>query len=93
MKSINRSWGTEYWWAREPEYTAKVLVLQKEQVIDVHSHEKDKETLCLWAGSVELALGDKRYRLVEGNVVTILPGQKHGIKAFHNHSVILEVST
>jgi len=93
MKLVIRSWGSEYWWAQEPEYRARVLILQRGKTTLLHCHEKKKETLCLWSGSVLLELEDKKYKLVEGSVVTILPGQKHRIKAIHNHSVILEAST
>ena len=93
MKRVIRSWGTEFWWAHEPEYRARVLILQKGKATSLHCHEKKKETICLWSGNVELELEDKKYKLVEGSTVTILPGQKHRVSTIYNHSVILEVST
>lgn len=93
MKTVKKEWGTEYWFAQEPEYSGKVLVLQKDMIISLHYHEKKKETLCIWAGKILLELDDLKAHLEEGHTVTIKPGQKHKITAMYNHSVILEVST
>jgi len=90
---ITKPWGTEYWFAQEPEYGGKVLVIQKGKATSLHYHEVKKETLCLWAGKIDLELDGQVIRLEEGACVTILPKQKHRLSAILNHSVILEVST
>jgi len=92
VRKENRPWGTEFKWADEPEYIAKILILQKDKSIFSQSHENRKKTLCLWAGKAEIEWKGIRYQMVEGNIVTILPGQEYSIKAVYNHSVILEVS-
>jgi len=93
LKTIPKEWGTEYWYAQEPEYGAKVLIIQKDKSTSLHYHEVKKETLFVWAGNITLELDDQKIHMAEGTIVTIKPGQKHRIMAHLNHTVILEVST
>ena len=93
LKVVPKEWGTEYWFAQEPEYGGKVLIIQKDQSTSLHYHEIKKETLCIWAGKIQLELDKMKVIMEEGTTVKIKPGQKHRVKALYNHCVILEVST
>jgi len=93
LKTVPKEWGTEYWYAQEPEYGGKVLIIQKDKSTSLHYHEVKKETFLVWAGTIELELEGQKIKMPEGTIVTIKPGQKHRIKALLNHCVILEVST
>lgn len=90
MQVIPKVWGREVWLVNEPEYTCKLLEINKGSSGSLHYHPKKKETFIPAMGKVKLEYGDKTVKLKEP--VTILPGIPHRFTGL-KQSTILEVST
>src|SRR5258705_156665 len=74
---INKVWGHEEVLVSEPEYTLKILAIQPGFTSSLHYHPIKKETFYCTKGVCDLVIEDQWYRLVRGDQMTILPGQKH----------------
>lgn len=91
--TIPKVWGREIVLVNEPEYTCKLLEINKGSSGSLHYHPNKKETFIMAMGKVKLELGKKVIKLSVGpNAITILPLTPHRFTAL-KQAVILEVST
>lgn len=97
----DHDWGYQVRMVNEPEYCAKLLVLENDTPGSLHYHEKKKETFIILMGEVavstphyfpERGLSTIFYKT--GAIITLEPGTKHEMKNTGGSvAVILEVST
>lgn len=102
MKEISKVWGKEIVIADEPEYSGKILAINKGAGSSWHRHPKKEETFFCLKGRVRLRVKKylfKRIPWMETTVMTpysepvnILPGQWHQFHGYED-SEIIEVAT
>lgn len=96
IKVVTKLWGREIWYANEPEYCMKMLVLNPGFSCSLHYHNIKKETFIVkkgWCMFQHLMLDPERMEV--GNYVVIQPKQPHRffLPLGEKSCVIYEVST
>ena len=90
-KIIEKAWGHE-----EIEFNGplcfKKLHLKKGYRCSVHHHKIKDEVFFIWSGPVLMEVDGKESKLWPGDMVHVLPGQKHRFTGLHD-SIIYEFST
>lgn len=92
MKTVEKPWGREIWWAVTDRYAAKILEVRAGHALSLQFHQRKMESLLFRRGRGKLQLGDEFMPIREGLAVTILPGVLHKIVA-DSELEIFEVST
>jgi mannose-6-phosphate isomerase len=98
QEKVIKPWGEETLYAPASlPYIGKILFVKSGKRLSLQTHNKKKETLCLFSGSALLWLENKdgdieKVPMVPFYGYTIIPHQKHRIEAIEN-SYILEAST
>ena len=75
------------------EYCKKILVVFPNQLNPVHYHQFKKETFFVIDGTAYITVDGVEHPLHRGQMITILPGQKHSISGGEGGTVIEELST
>lgn len=96
-RRVEKPWGHEIWWARTPEYAAKVLFVRTGHALSLQLHREKDESSYLFSGRLRLTAGateaDLEERVLEpGQSWRMEPGTIHSVEALED-SVIFEVST
>lgn len=92
MRTVNKPWGREIWWAMTPAYVAKILEIKAGHSLSLQYHEVKLESMYFAHGTGDLVLGDKTLSIEPGLSVTIEPGTVHRISA-QTDITVYEVST
>jgi mannose-6-phosphate isomerase-like protein (cupin superfamily) len=92
MRTVDKPWGREIWWAMTPAYVAKILEVKAGHSLSLQYHRHKLESMYFAAGSGNLALGEDTLTIEPGLTVTIEPGTLHRITA-HTDITVFEVST
>lgn len=98
-KIVEKDWGHELWIHNEAAYCGKLLVFNKDANFSLHYHMIKEETWYVSKGEFEfiyinLEKGVKRkIEIKEGDIVHILPGQAHQLKALTEGATVFEIST
>lgn len=92
MRTVQKPWGHEHWWAVTPAYVAKIIYVHAGQSLSLQYHRQKLESMYFTAGYGDLTLGDQTLPIKPGLTVTIEPGTKHRITA-HTDITVFEVST
>ena len=92
MRTVEKPWGRELWWAQTPAYVAKILEVKGGESLSLQYHREKLESMYFAAGSGNLVLGEKIINIKPGLSVTIEPGTIHRIIA-HTDITVFEVST
>lgn len=95
VKEIKKPWGKEVIWASSRgEYTAKILVVNKDEELSLQYHRKKVETMLVLEGTIKLTYGKSiNQTIVSSGTVIHIPAETiHKIKAVTT-SYIVEVST
>ncbi|BCV24005.1 MAG TPA: cupin domain-containing protein [Firmicutes bacterium] len=92
MRTVEKPWGRELWWAQTPAYVAKILQVKAGQRLSLQYHKEKLESMYFAAGSGTLILGAETKEIEPGLAVTIEPGTIHRIIASSDVTVF-EVST
>ncbi len=92
VKTVDKPWGRELWYAHTQDYAGKVLEIAAGQRLSLQKHEIKAETLYLLRGRIRLTYDDGQYDWRPGVAVDIPPGTVHRMEAVTD-SVVLEVST
>ncbi len=92
MKTVEKPWGREIWWAVTDRYAAKILEVRAGHALSLQYHRRKLESMLFRRGSGTLLLGDESMPIREGLAVTIQPGVMHKIVADKDLE-IFEVST
>ncbi|HLG26018.1 MAG TPA: cupin domain-containing protein [Candidatus Gracilibacteria bacterium] len=97
LQRVPKPWGEEIWWANQPEYAGKILVILKGKRLSLQYHRQKKESQYVLKGKIKLHVGEKADSLKE---ITLGPGEKYDIHPNTIHrlealedSEVLEVST
>jgi quercetin dioxygenase-like cupin family protein len=93
MKTIDKPWGHEVWFAQHKKYLGKILVIEKGHRLSRQYHRIKHETLYVLRGRLLLELGRSRKVLVSGQAFAVPPGTVHRFSAPHGRVTLLEVST
>lgn len=97
MTYIEKPWGSEKLLEHGP-YTLKELFMKKEHRCSKQFHDEKIETIYVVDGVLEVRIYDQntglvtQNHLVQGNTMTILPGQIHRMRGITNVTY-LEAST
>ena len=94
---VDKPWGYELRFAITDRYLGKVIHVNRGEALSLQYHERKDETLLLTEGVMDLHLEDddgeiQVHRLVEGDVVRIVPGRRHRMEAVDDCE-FFEVST
>lgn len=98
-KLVPKAWGHELWIHNTPAYCGKLLVFNKGAKFSMHYHIRKEETWYISKGEFEYNWIDttnaKRItqRIKEGDVVHLVQGQPHQLKAITEGATVFEVST
>lgn len=92
MKTVDKPWGREIWWAVTDRYAGKVLEIKAGHSLSLQYHRQKLESLLFRKGKGRLILDQTVYPVYEGVAVTIPPGTVHRIIADQDLEVV-EVST
>jgi len=98
-KYVPKAWGHELWIHNTPDYCGKLLVFKKGAKFSMHYHIKKVETWYISKGEFEYNWIDttnaKRYSqtIKEGDVIHLIQGQPHQLKAITEDATVFEVST
>ena len=97
IKTVNKPWGHETWWAHTDKYVGKILHINKGHSLSYQYHEIKDETIYVFRGIMLLEIEDeaenrKELELFPGDSIRITPFTKHRFKAVEDCEV-LEVST
>ena len=100
MKTVNKPWGKEIWWAHaKGMYMGKTLYINKGHRLSLQLHEHKDETIHVLEGRLTLFYSDRREGsikqkvLEEGESFRIHPHMIHRFSAILGDVVLLEVST
>jgi mannose-6-phosphate isomerase len=83
---VDKPWGYELRFAITDRYLGKVIHVNRGEALSLQYHDAKDETLLITSGAMDLELEDeagemRTHRMVEGNVVRIVPGRKHRMNA------------
>lgn len=97
VNKVEKPWGYEIHWAQTPEYTGKIIHINKGKRLSLQYHDQKMETQCLLNGKVVCWLDNQEgeYVPVEmelGKGYTVVPFQRHRLEAIEDADV-LEVSS
>lgn len=92
VKTVDKPWGRELWWAVTEHYVGKILEVKAGHSLSLQYHVQKHETMLFHQGTGDLILGEETVRIEPGKVVTIEPGTLHKVIA-ETDLTILEVST
>ena len=97
VRTINKPWGFELWFAHTDKYAGKIVFFKKGHKSSLQYHKLKHETIYLDKGLMNLTLEDDSHSLRtrkfhEGESAIIPPGKKHRVEALKD-SRIIEVST
>ena len=83
----------EFWVANEEEYgyCGKFLFVADGQTCPCHEHDKKHETFFVMKGKVRMTVDDEEKVLQEGDILVMLPGQRHSFTGI-GPALLLEVS-
>jgi mannose-6-phosphate isomerase-like protein (cupin superfamily) len=84
--AVQKPWGYELRFAITERYLGKLIHVNQGQALSLQYHEAKDETLLITKGVMDLELEDAEGRLntlrmVEGQVVRIVPGRRHRMTA------------
>lgn len=93
MKTVQKPWGHEVWYARSKRYVGKILVINKGHRLSRQYHKVKHETIYTLKGRFVLEIGRRRRVMTPGAGAVIPPGTIHRFIARYGRVTILEVST
>ncbi|MDP2750265.1 MAG: cupin [Nanoarchaeota archaeon] len=93
IRHIDKPWGYEEILENNEKYTVKRLMMKHGHQCSYQYHEKKLETIVVLSGILTIIgeNGDKDYKA--GEVITILPLEKHRMAARRVDAIYLECST
>jgi mannose-6-phosphate isomerase-like protein (cupin superfamily) len=97
LKTVEKPWGEEVWFAETERYAGKLLRIDAGQQLSVQYHERKDETSYLLSGRLRILQGPSADALAgreveAGAAWRNQPGQVHSIEAIED-SVVIEVSS
>lgn len=98
-KFVKKAWGHELWIHNTEAYCGKLLVFNKDSKFSMHFHLLKEETWYVSKGEFEYYWIDtetakkESTKLKEGDIIHLLQGQPHQLKALTEGATIFEVST
>jgi len=83
---VEKPWGFELRFAITDRYLGKVIHVNRGEALSLQYHNQKDETFLVHSGVMDLELEDESgvmvtHRMVEGDVVRIIPGRKHRMTA------------
>lgn len=94
MKTVEKPWGKEVWFAHTDKYVGKLIYILPGKRLSLQLHKVKDETLCLLDGDCVIRCGDTEVKLTQESEesIRITPETVHRI-ASENGAVLVEVST
>lgn len=98
-KLVPKAWGHELWIHNTPAYCGKLLVFKRDCKFSMHYHLLKEETWYITKGEFEYNWIDttnaKRTTqyIKEGDIIHLIQGQPHQLKALTEGATVFEVST
>ena len=91
MKTVEKPWGKEIWFAQTDKYVGKLIYVNQGTRLSLQFHNVKDETLLFLHGVAKVTVG-KEERIVTADTIRITPKTLHRIFAVTD-LVIVEVST
>jgi len=92
MKTVDKPWGREIWFAVHHQYAGKILEVEKGHRLSHQYHKVKHETIYVLDGLVKVTHEGTDKVLKPGEAIEIKPGEKHRITAIEK-SKLVEAST
>ncbi len=73
---------------KHPELSITVLEILPGVEIPIHVHEKEVDTIFILKGEAEVFINDTWQRVKKGDIIVIPYGEKHGVKALGEKTLI-----
>lgn len=93
MRTVNKPWGREVWFAQHPKYLAKLIRINAGHRLSKQYHRFKHETILVIRGPLRLEIGSRKRRLNQGSICAIAPRTVHRFCAPSADVLLLEVST
>ncbi len=93
MKTVDKPWGHEVWFAHNEKYVGKVLTINKGHRLSLQYHKVKHETVYVLRGRLKLHLDGRRRVLGAGQAAVIPTKAVHRFEAPYGRVTLLEVST
>jgi len=93
MKTVDKPWGKEIWFAMTQHYMGKILIINPNQQVSLHVHMYKEETFYIEQGDMQLSNNGHSKIYKAGRRVHIKPRTKHSMQAFDEKVILFEVST
>lgn len=94
MRTIDKPWGQEIWWADSEHYLAKILAVKAGARLSLQYHRQKHEAMYCSAGHGKLQLGERTIVMEPGVAVDIPAGVVHRLEADADSELtVFEVST
>ncbi len=100
MKTVEKPWGKEVWWAHaKGKYMGKTLEIKDGNRLSLQLHREKDETIYVLSGRLTLFYSESRDGqlketiLEEGEAFRVRPFMVHRFSAQHGDVTLLEVST
>lgn len=94
MKTIDKPWGHEIWWAETEHYLAKILSVKAGARLSLQYHKVKHETMYCSAGRGKLQFGERVVVMEPGVAIDIPAGTVHRLEADADSDLtVFEVST
>lgn len=92
LKTVEKPWGREVWWALTDGYCAKVIEVKRGHALSLQYHKQKVETMLFLQGSGFMRVNSERRAVYPGMVVHVEPGTVHRVWA-STDLLLVEVST
>lgn len=93
VKTVQKPWGREIWYAHSPKYVGKIIIINKGHRLSRQYHDVKHETVYALKGDYFLELDGKKKVQREGSTIVIPPKSVHRFEARYGRVTLLEVST
>ena len=93
IKSVNKPWGYEKWFAQTKKYVGKILFIKKGHRLSKQYHKAKHETIYTLKGKYIMELRNGKKVMNEGSVIVIPPKKIHRMYAKFCDVTLIEVST
>jgi len=88
----DKIWGHEEVLIDTPEYSAKLLFVNKGYISSIHYHKYKDETFYVLEGTLEIRLEDRVVCMSKGDIYRLTPNTQHSFWATTPVCKILEIS-
>lgn len=91
-ETVKKPWGHETIIADEPTYGAKILHVDKGEMLSLQRHKERDETWFVLRGTPQITDGNITHTLLVNDIIQIARGTWHRLIGYRTEAVVLEVT-